>query len=58
MKLLTVAETQDRLRLSLPTVYDLLRSGELPSLTFGRRRFVREEDLERLISERVREGLE
>ena len=57
MKLLTVPEAKDRLRLSLPSIYELFRSGALPNLTLGRRRFVREEDLDRFVAERVREGL-
>jgi excisionase family DNA binding protein len=57
VKLLTIAETQDRLRVSLPSVYKLLGNGELPSLAIGRRRFVREDDLEAFLTARVREGL-
>jgi excisionase family DNA binding protein len=56
-RLLTISETRDRLRLSRPSVYVLLKSGELPSLKFGRRRFIREEDLEQLIARRVGGGL-
>jgi excisionase family DNA binding protein len=38
MELLTATEVAKRLRISKPTLYDLLRSGQLASLKIGRAR--------------------
>lgn len=44
-KLLKVKQVCEALSLSLPTIYRLLESGELPYLKFGRSRRVKEEDV-------------
>lgn len=41
-----VEDAADRLSLSKTVVYELIRDGELPSFTVGRRRLVRIRDLE------------
>lgn len=52
-RLLTLAETCERLSLSRGTVYALIRRGELPSLKIGRAHRVREADLDALIADRL-----
>lgn len=44
-ELLTVSEAMQTLRLSRWKVYDLIRSGELTTVTIGRRRLVPREAL-------------
>ena len=43
--LLTLAESRDRLRLGKGRLNQLVQSGELPSISIGRRRLVSESDL-------------
>ena len=49
-RLNTVEETMHRLRISRMTVYRLINSGELRSLTIGRRRLVSEQAIADYIS--------
>ena len=53
-RLLTVAEVAYMTRLSRPTVYRLLRSGEIPSLRFGRSYRVAEEAVDEYIARAAR----
>lgn len=53
-RLLTVAEVAYMTRLSRPTVYRLLRSGEIPSLRFGRSYRVTEEAVDEYIARAAR----
>jgi excisionase family DNA binding protein len=55
--LLTVAQVCLRLQISRPTLYGLLRSGQLKSLTIGRARRVPIAALEAFIAESLREDL-
>ena len=50
-ELLTVEETIRFLRLGRTRVYEMLRSGELPSIKIAHRRLVRREDLSRFLKE-------
>ena len=52
-KLLSVADLAEELGLSRTTGYDLLWSGEIPSLKIGRRRLVRRADLTEFIERRL-----
>jgi excisionase family DNA binding protein len=52
-QLLTVPEVAERLRLSRSAVYQLLMSGQLPSLKFGKARRVSESELDGFIRETV-----
>jgi excisionase family DNA binding protein len=52
--LLTVAQVCERLQISRPTFYGLLRSGRLKSLTIGRARRVPLAALEAFIEEATR----
>jgi len=52
-RLLTLAETAERLGCSLPTVRRRVRSGELPVFRDGRLVRVAERDLERYVAERT-----
>ena len=54
-RLLTIATVCDRLSLSRAKVAALLASGELRSLSIGRARRIREEELDRFIAERAAE---
>jgi excisionase family DNA binding protein len=54
---LTVAQVCQRLQISRPTFYGLLRSGRLKSLTIGRARRVPLSALEAFIAESLREDL-
>jgi excisionase family DNA binding protein len=54
--LLTVAQVCERLQISRPTFYGLLRSGRLKSLTIGRARRVPLAALEAFIEEATRAG--
>jgi excisionase family DNA binding protein len=53
MRLLTVQQVIERLHLSRSSVYELISSGEIPSLKIGRARRVSEDDLDRFIAERI-----
>ena len=50
--LLTVVETAQRLRVSRWTMYELIRSGELKTLTINSRRFIASDDLANFIQQR------
>jgi excisionase family DNA binding protein len=50
--LLTVDEAAEQLRISRWTIYKLIRSRELKTLTIASRRFVTAEDMERFINQR------
>lgn len=52
LNLLTVDEATEQLRISRWTIYKLIRSGELKTLTIASRRFVTSEDIEKFINER------
>ncbi|MFG2311307.1 helix-turn-helix domain-containing protein [Streptomyces sp. NPDC048566] len=52
-ELLTVAEVMTRLRLGRSTVYDLLRTRRLPSVTIGRCRRIPASALGRFITEEM-----
>jgi excisionase family DNA binding protein len=45
-RLLKVADVTERTRLSRSLVYELIASGDLPSIAIGRTRRVREADLD------------
>jgi excisionase family DNA binding protein len=45
-RLLTIGETADVLRISRPTVYRLLRSGDLHAVRVGQRHRFRREDID------------
>ena len=49
--LMTIKEVADHLRVSVATVYRLMRSGELPSIKFSAKKFTRikQSDLEDFI---------
>lgn len=47
-KYITPEEVADELGLSLTTVYNLLRKGELPGVKIGRKWFILREKIERL----------
>ena len=49
MNLLTLTETQGRLRLGKVRIWQLTASGELPSVKIGKRRLIDEADLARFI---------
>lgn len=48
-KLLRVPAVMERLALSRAKTYELLASGQLPSVTVGRARRVRESDLDAMV---------
>lgn len=50
-RLLTVAETCDRLRISRPTFYALVRTGRLRSITIGRARRVPISAIEQFVTD-------
>jgi len=52
LNLLTVDEAAEQLRISRWTIYKLIRSEELKTLTIASRRFVTSEDVERFINQR------
>lgn len=52
LNLLTIDEAAGQLRISRWTIYKLIRSGELKTLTIASRRFVTAEDVERFINQR------
>ena len=53
MTLLNVEQLTVRLNVSTPTVYKLLKSGELRCVKIGGRKLVTEAELERFINERA-----
>ncbi|MDT3396164.1 helix-turn-helix domain-containing protein [Streptomyces sp. B1866] len=53
---LTVPEVMTALRLSRFKVYDLIRSGELPSFTIGRARRISADSLRTFMSNRIEEA--
>jgi len=52
LNLLTIDEAAELLRISRWTIYKLIRSEELKTLTIASRRFVASEDMERFINQR------
>jgi excisionase family DNA binding protein len=53
-RLLKIPEVADRTALSRTTIYELIASGTMPTVSIGRSRRVREADLEDWIRERAR----
>ncbi|MEY9940267.1 helix-turn-helix domain-containing protein [Streptacidiphilus sp. MAP5-3] len=54
--LLTVPEVMLRLKLGRSTVYDLIRTGRLPSITIGRARRIHPEALRSFVNTRMEEA--
>lgn len=54
MKLLTVKETCERLRISRATLYNLVKTGKLTFVKIGGKSLVREDAVERLITQGTR----
>lgn len=52
-KLVTVAEACEELRIRRTKLYELLGTGELPSMTIGRRRLIPASALDALIEART-----
>ena len=52
LNLLTITEAAELLRISRWTIYKLIRSEELKTLTIASRRFVTSDDVERFINQR------
>jgi excisionase family DNA binding protein len=50
-RFVTVAELADQLRVSNMTVYRLVQSGQLPAVRVGRSYRIREEDVDRFLSD-------
>ena len=50
--LLTIPEAAEQLRISIWTIYQLIRSKELKTLTIASRRFVASDDIGKFINER------
>lgn len=55
MTLMTLSETAERLRVSKVRLWQLTASGELPSISIGRRRLIDEADFDRFVDSH-REG--
>ncbi|MGW6407392.1 helix-turn-helix domain-containing protein [Streptomyces vinaceus] len=53
---MTVAEAMAALRISRPKLYDLIRSGALPSFTIGRARRIPADSLHRFIHNQIEEA--
>ena len=53
--LLTVEDTAKLLSVSRNTVFKLLRSGDLASMTIGAKRLIPREEIDRFIRERTRQ---
>ncbi len=51
MKLLTVKEACERLRISRATLYNLVKKGKIAFVKIGGKSLIREEDIDRLIAE-------
>lgn len=56
-QLLTVAQVSERLNISKPTLYKLLRSGQLASLKIGYARRIPEAELERFVADNLETGV-
>ena len=56
VRLLTVNEVADLLRVSRMTVYRLIKQGDMPSLKVGRSYRLREEDVHSYLNERYTEA--
>ena len=56
VRLLTVNEVADLLRVSRMTVYRLIKQGDMPSLRVGRGYRLREEDVHSYLNERFTEA--
>lgn len=56
MQLLTVDQTIDRLQVKRAKLYQLLMSGELRSITIGRRRLVPESELDAFVARKLAES--
>lgn len=54
--LLTVEETIQRLRIGRTLLYALVKSGEITSITFGRRRLFPEHAVNELIARKLEEA--
>lgn len=54
MKLLTVKEVCERLRISRATLYNLVRKGELAFVKIGGKSLISEDDVDRLIAQATR----
>ena len=52
LNLLTITEAAEQLRISRWTIYQLIRSKELKTLTIASRRFVASDDMENFINQR------
>ncbi|MFJ9076639.1 helix-turn-helix domain-containing protein [Streptomyces sp. NPDC102278] len=52
----TVAEAMAALRISRPKLYDLIRSGALPSFTIGRARRIPADSLHHFIHNQIEEA--
>lgn len=55
-RFLTVSEVAQALRVSNMTVYRLINAGELPALRVGRSFRLREEDVDKYLSDRYTEA--
>ena len=53
---LTVAEVADQLRVSNMTVYRLIKAGELGAVRVGKSYRIREDDVDRYLSDRYTEA--
>lgn len=53
-QLLTVREAAKVLRLSVPTLYRLMRAGQLKSVKLGGARRIPEREVERLVTRKTR----
>ncbi len=51
--LLTPAEVAERLKVSKPRVYQMVKEGDIPAVRFGKSVRVRPEDLDRFINEKA-----
>ena len=56
VRLLTVNEVADLLRVSRMTVYRMIKQGEMPALRVGRGYRLREEDVHSYLNERYTEA--
>lgn len=55
-QLLTVEEAAERLKLGRTKIYELMDSGDLPSITFGRARRIPESAVDALITRKLEEA--
>jgi excisionase family DNA binding protein len=56
-RLLTVPEAAEQLHISRVSLYELIRSGQLPSLKIGKSRRIPASALGRFVAERTQPGL-